>query len=45
MEQAWQTGPGGFAPAPEQELDLLKRQADALNQQLENIRKRIDELE
>jgi hypothetical protein len=45
MEQAWQAGPGGFAPAPGQELDALKRQADMLNQQLENVRKRIDELE
>ena len=45
MEQAWQAGPGGFAPAPEQELDSLKRQADMLSQQLENVRKRIDELE
>lgn len=45
MEQAWQAGPGGFATAPEQELDLLKRQADMLTQQLENVRQRIEELE
>mgnify|MGYP001821866339 CR=1 FL=1 len=44
LEQAWPAGPG-FAPAPDHELDSLKRQADMLNQQLEHISKRIDELE
>jgi hypothetical protein len=53
MEQAWQagraaTGAGmgaGFTAGPEQELDFLKSRADFLSQQLENVRKRIEELE
>ncbi|MBC7247945.1 MAG: DUF5320 domain-containing protein [Actinobacteria bacterium] len=49
MEQAWQprqaTAGAGFAMGPEQELDFLKSRADLLSQQLENVRKRIEELE
>jgi len=53
MEQAWQAGRAGmgtgmgagFTAGPEQELDLLKSRADFLSQQLENVRKRIEELE
>lgn len=46
MEQAWQAGPGaGFVPGPEQELSSLKARADVLAQQLEGVRKRIEELE
>jgi hypothetical protein len=46
MEQAWQAGAGaGFTAGPEQELNFLKSRADFLSQQLENVRKRIEELE
>jgi len=42
---AWAYGPYAAAPAPEQETDLLKSQAEWLNQQLEAISRRIEELE
>jgi len=46
MEQAWQGSAGaGFTAAPGQELDYLKSQADILSERLEEIRKRIDDLE
>lgn len=49
MEQAWQSRQApmgaGFAMGPEQELAFLKSRADLLSQQLENVRKRIEELE
>jgi len=36
---------GGATPSPDQELQLLKQQADFLRQQLDAINKRISELE
>ena len=46
MQQAFQAGtPWGQAAAGTDELDYLKRQAEFLSQQMENIRKRIDDLE
>jgi len=46
MEQAWQAGgPGGIPPGRDQELSFLKRQAEVLSQQMERVRKRIEELE
>ena len=38
-------GPYPPPPAPEQELDMLKDQAEYLEQALSDIRKRIEELE
>lgn len=46
MEQAWQSGGMmGWSMGPEQELNLLKARAEFLSRQLDNIRKRIEELE
>ena len=46
MQQAFQAGPGfGPAAAGTGELEYLKRQSEVLSQQLESIRKRIDDLE
>ncbi len=48
MQQAFQSGAGFGAAAGNvnvNELEYLKRQSEALSQQLENIRKRIDDLE
>ena len=42
--QAWQTG-GQAAPTAEQELDVLKGQAEYFTGALEDIKKRIEELE
>ncbi|MDD3717994.1 MAG: hypothetical protein PHP28_04950 [Actinomycetota bacterium] len=46
MQQAFQAGAGmGPAAGGFNELDYLKRQSELLTQQLENISKRIDDLE
>ncbi len=46
MEQAWQSGWGaGFVGGTEQELSFLKARAEFLSRQLEDIRRRIEELE
>jgi len=46
MQQAFQAGAGmGQAAGSLGEVDYLKRQSEVLSQQLESIRKRIDELE
>jgi prefoldin subunit 5 len=46
MQQAFQAGGGvGPAAASAGELEYLKRQSEVLSQQLESIRKRIDDLE
>ena len=45
MQQAFQAGPGFGPAAGAGELEYLKRQSEVLSQQLESIRKRIDELE
>lgn len=48
MEQAWQAGMAGtgagFTAGPEQEMEFLKSRADFLSKQLENVRRRIEEL-
>lgn len=38
-------GPPGWAPAPAHELDVLKREADWLKDQLDAISQRIEEIE
>lgn len=46
MEQAWQAGgQGGTLPGRDQELSFLKRQAEVLSQQMERVRRRVEELE
>jgi cytochrome c551/c552 len=54
MTAARQTGPvgpsynptgAGYAPPPEQELDFLKHQASVLEGQMDQILKKIDEIE
>ncbi len=42
---AWSAAPAYTAPTPEQELDVLKRQAEWLQNQLDAINKRVAELE
>jgi hypothetical protein len=51
MAAAWQAGPWAYGPPapgtipPEQELQMLRDQADALKAQLDQISSRIEELE
>ena len=42
---AWANSPYAAPPAPEQETEFLKAQADALKQQLDAVSRRIAELE
>ena len=41
----WAAAPYQPAPAPEEELEFLKDQADIMNRQLEDIERRLQELE
>ena len=54
MAAAWQSGPvsasynptgPGYGPPPGQELDFLKNQASMFQQQLDQIQRRIEEIE